>query len=719
MAPMNVHYSTPQASRDQSDLQTLAVFYYVMAGLTALLSIFPLGYLGLGVFMLVLMGAAANDAASASPDDAAPHVMAMAMVGPGLFIVFSLLGVLGCLLGAYLQYLTGRMLVARRGYVFCMVSAVLHLFNFPLGAILGAFTIAVLARESIKAQFGRGRPEFVPAGAAAIPSLSRGSPAHWPAGKTPTPAALPDRRPLWKAYAVAGVISGLCAIVLLGLFAGYALLQLSLARAARPAPALPADSTGKGEIVPSWPAIPSELRDAEAADFSQDAESADAEPPPTTLAEVSEAATSRSLDDALADLKIDDAHQVAAALDWIGSAPVEASRREEVEAALERVSRIREAPLAERARKVCQHWGLDADDVLLQSAVAAIQSQDGFRKKDAAEWLSQVPLDPDRQAEIARALDLLIQTDAAFAAEPALKAAAIWADADSTPALLMALERPFQAMLAIKALLVQKDPRAVGPLVKLLHDPFETGEAACDALMAFPAEDVRPAVLPLMHEPHERVRTFSRRILERQGDGDDMYEQTRQDLLAGDALRRRAAMEWLTTCELTSERGPMTAAICQAIEPGTGLFEGVSTAALARWADKDQAPLLLALSKDADEGRRLVGLQALLAVDPPSATAPLAEILQSPAGFGRAMLVLRGGGEGAEQAVLPLLSHSDGEVQRHACMLLGQVGGDQSKSALERIRKRAESRGDVRLMVMAQAALRQIELGLGRQRAGM
>ena len=50
--------------------------------------------------------------------------------------------------------LTGRFLRRHKHYMFCLVIACLECSFMPFGTVLGAFTIFVLMRESIKQSFG-------------------------------------------------------------------------------------------------------------------------------------------------------------------------------------------------------------------------------------------------------------------------------------------------------------------------------------------------------------------------------------------------------------------------------------------------------------------------------------------------------------------------------------------------------------------------------------
>lgn len=129
-------------SRDLDHLRILSIFYYVYAGFTFFFALIPLIYIGLGIAML--SGALDLDNAGGNPPPPEIGYIFIA-VGGGLMC-------LGMLMGA-LMIMAGRRLAAQRGYTYCMVIAVLLCLHFPLGTVLGVFTIVILMRDSVKALF--------------------------------------------------------------------------------------------------------------------------------------------------------------------------------------------------------------------------------------------------------------------------------------------------------------------------------------------------------------------------------------------------------------------------------------------------------------------------------------------------------------------------------------------------------------------------------------
>jgi len=76
---------------------------------------------------------------------------------PAVFGIFFLtMGLVAMGIGvteALLLYIAGRFLGERSHYTYCFVIAILSCLSFPLGTVLGVFTLVVLSRPSVKARF--------------------------------------------------------------------------------------------------------------------------------------------------------------------------------------------------------------------------------------------------------------------------------------------------------------------------------------------------------------------------------------------------------------------------------------------------------------------------------------------------------------------------------------------------------------------------------------
>ena len=130
--------------RDTEQLNLLAIFHYVVAGLAALFSFFPLFYSVIGGFLLY----------------AAEHPGQNNQEPPPAFLgwIFIVLGAVFFLAGVTMAIcilIAGRCLSRRKAYSFTLVIACIECLFVPFGTILGIFTIVALSRESVKALFQR------------------------------------------------------------------------------------------------------------------------------------------------------------------------------------------------------------------------------------------------------------------------------------------------------------------------------------------------------------------------------------------------------------------------------------------------------------------------------------------------------------------------------------------------------------------------------------
>jgi len=135
--------------RDQEHLQLLSIFHYVVAGLAALFSFFPLLYTIIGTIFIF----AARHGTAKSGEDLPPEFLGwiFAVIGLGLFLFG--LAIAFCIL------IAGRSLALRKRYSFAMVMACIECIFVPFGTILGVFTIIVLSRQSVRGLFAAVAPQ--------------------------------------------------------------------------------------------------------------------------------------------------------------------------------------------------------------------------------------------------------------------------------------------------------------------------------------------------------------------------------------------------------------------------------------------------------------------------------------------------------------------------------------------------------------------------------
>jgi hypothetical protein len=133
-------------NQDAEQLRLLSIFHYIVAGLAALFSCFPLLYTAVGaIFIFVARHQAAK---GPKPGKELPPEFIgwiFAVIGSLLFLLG--IGIAICIL------IAGRSLAKHTRYWFAFVVACIECLFIPFGTILGVFTIIVLLRESVKALF--------------------------------------------------------------------------------------------------------------------------------------------------------------------------------------------------------------------------------------------------------------------------------------------------------------------------------------------------------------------------------------------------------------------------------------------------------------------------------------------------------------------------------------------------------------------------------------
>jgi len=129
-------------NQDNEHLRLLAIFHYVVAGLAALLSFFPLLYSAVGGFLLY-----AAHHPGLSNQEPPPAILGW------IFLVFGALFFLAGITMAICILIAGQCLSHRKCYSFALVMACIECLFVPFGTILGVFTIIALSRESVKRLF--------------------------------------------------------------------------------------------------------------------------------------------------------------------------------------------------------------------------------------------------------------------------------------------------------------------------------------------------------------------------------------------------------------------------------------------------------------------------------------------------------------------------------------------------------------------------------------
>jgi len=126
-------------NQDEQQLDLLAIFHYIVAGITAFFSCIPIIHVAVGIAMIF---GGLDEGKNPPP----------AFVG-WLFVA---LGSVFILMGwtlAVCIFIAGRCLKRRRRRMFCLVMAGIECMQMPFGTVLGVFAIIVLMRESVQKLF--------------------------------------------------------------------------------------------------------------------------------------------------------------------------------------------------------------------------------------------------------------------------------------------------------------------------------------------------------------------------------------------------------------------------------------------------------------------------------------------------------------------------------------------------------------------------------------
>ena len=130
-------------NHDKEHLRLLAIFHYVVAGLAALFSFFPLLYTTVGAIFIF----AARHGTPKPGEQLPPEFLGWIFVVLGLLLFLLGVAMAICIL------IAGRCLSRRKHYTFALVMACIECLFIPFGTILGVFTIIALSRDSVKAFF--------------------------------------------------------------------------------------------------------------------------------------------------------------------------------------------------------------------------------------------------------------------------------------------------------------------------------------------------------------------------------------------------------------------------------------------------------------------------------------------------------------------------------------------------------------------------------------
>jgi len=132
------------SEKDQNYLKILSIVYYIFGTFTVIFSCVFISFIVLGFFALT---APENFANIQTQGETPPVWFGWIFIVTGALALIS-----GWLWGAF-QILTGRFLVRRKRFVFCVITAAISCLIMPVGTALGVFTLFVLMRPTVKKIF--------------------------------------------------------------------------------------------------------------------------------------------------------------------------------------------------------------------------------------------------------------------------------------------------------------------------------------------------------------------------------------------------------------------------------------------------------------------------------------------------------------------------------------------------------------------------------------
>ena len=134
-----------------SHVRLLSIFHYVLAGLAVVGAFLPGLYVAMG--WALLTGRSFVGRSNVTPP---PPQIGWVFIALGAALIVVALGF------AALVLVAARFLGRTRHWTYCLVVAALSCALFPLGTILGVFTIVILVKPEVKAAFEGGRPAAPP-----------------------------------------------------------------------------------------------------------------------------------------------------------------------------------------------------------------------------------------------------------------------------------------------------------------------------------------------------------------------------------------------------------------------------------------------------------------------------------------------------------------------------------------------------------------------------
>ncbi|MBN2484166.1 MAG: hypothetical protein JXD21_08220 [Candidatus Omnitrophica bacterium] len=133
----------PQITDKYSDqLRLLSIFHYIFGALTGFMSCIPIIHIVLGIVFVMFPDKMVSESGETMP----------AFFG-WIFVIAGALAMAAGWAFSVCAILAGRYLVRRRKHLFCIIVAAISCLFFPLGTVLGVFTLIIITKPEVKALF--------------------------------------------------------------------------------------------------------------------------------------------------------------------------------------------------------------------------------------------------------------------------------------------------------------------------------------------------------------------------------------------------------------------------------------------------------------------------------------------------------------------------------------------------------------------------------------
>jgi HEAT repeat protein len=326
-------------------------------------------------------------------------------------------------------------------------------------------------------------------------------------------------------------------------------------------------------------------------------------------------------------------------------------------------------------------------DYRVAKALSDLKSEDKARRVAGATQLTHTPVDDSRREEVSAVLRPLIDAEDAALKNVVRDAFVLWAAKDDLPALIKLLgaegRTQRQRMELIVALGETKDPRAIEALVPLVGGPESLN--AERALIRSGAEAEKP-VRKLLDSTDLKVRTGATRVLRGLGVKDNFeFETAWSDARSDDARRRTTGLILLgNSVTVPEDKKADLLKLAERLKDDADLgTRQQAINVLAKYATKDQVPVLLKLMEGKADGQRANVIVALGRLKEEKAAPLIVKCLGEPTEHAVAVKALTDIGSASEKPLLEELKSSKKDFTRISCVrVLEKVGTKESISAL-------------------------------------